>query len=308
VSDVRVGTRASVLALTQTRLFMSQLAREHPHLALSEVHIQTAGDISTAPLNTATEPGLFVSALRDALLAGEVDIIVHSMKDLPAAPLTGIVTACVPARNDSRDGLVSKNNLTLTELPPGAVVGTSSPRRTASIRSIRPDLRVIPIRGNVDTRIAKVHSGDFDATILAMAGLNRIGRADVVCEIFESDRFVPAAGQGALSIECRTSDSELISLLSTLDDAYTRLTTAAERSVLLGLDAGCATAIGAISRFESGTLHLTAQLSIEESGESELVEISAPLEMEDIDGASQLGLQAAGMLRSSHIATRAAWT
>jgi len=287
---------------------MSQLVREHPQLTLSEVHIQTAGDLSTAPLNTATEPGLFVSALRDALLAGEVDIIVHSMKDLPAAPMPGIVTACVPARNDSRDGLVSTNNLTLAELPPGAVVGTSSPRRTASVRSIRPDLRVIPIRGNVDSRIAKVHRGEFDATILAMAGLNRIDRADEVCEIFESDRFVPAAGQGALSIECRATDSELISLVSTLDDAYTRLTTAAERSVLLGLGAGCATAIGAVSRFESGTLHLTAQLSIEENGESELVEVSAPLDLTDLGGASQLGLHVARLLLSSPIATRAVWT
>lgn len=304
---LRVGTRGSLLALTQTRLFTSQLLALHPDLELEEVLIQTQGDISTEPLNQSKTPGLFVSALRDALLSGGVDFIIHSMKDLPAQPFPGISTACVPVREDSRDGLVSKDNLSLSELPAGAVVGTSSPRRAASIRRMRPDLTVTSIRGNIDTRISKVENGDYDATLLAMAGLNRIGRADVVCEVFENAQLVPAAGQGALSIECREEDSSILRILASLDDPYTRLMTAAERSVLVGLDAGCATAIGAWAAYEQGTLTLQAELSVEETGESQLIERQAQLALSDLKSASALGLRVAELLKASPISGRVAW-
>ena len=307
MAKLRVGTRGSLLALTQTRLFTSQLCQKHPDLEIEEVLIQTQGDISTEPLNQSKTPGLFVSALRDALLSHEVDFIVHSMKDLPAQPFPGIETACIPLREDSRDGFVSRGNIPLMQLPAGAVVGTSSPRRAARIRQLRTDLTVTSIRGNIDTRIAKVEQGEFDATLLAMAGLNRIGRADVVCEIFENTDFIPAAGQGALSIECRSEDSYFRKLLAVLDDEETRLLVAAERHVLVGLDAGCATAIGAWAFWEQGTLILRAELSVESTGESQRVELSAELGLDECPRAQELGLEIASRLKASPIAERVAW-
>ncbi|MDH6423558.1 hydroxymethylbilane synthase [Aurantimicrobium minutum] len=307
MAKLRVGTRGSLLALTQTRLFISQLCEKHPDLAVEEVLIQTQGDISTEPLNQSKTPGLFVSALRDALLSHEVDFIVHSMKDLPAQPFPGIDTACIPVREDSRDGFVSRGNIPLMQLHAGAVVGTSSPRRAARIRQLRPDLTVDSIRGNIDTRIAKVKQGEFDATLLAMAGLNRIGRAEEACEIFDNNDFIPAAGQGALSIECRSEDSEIRELLAVLDDKKTRLLVAAERHVLVGLDAGCATAIGAWATWDQGILTLCAELSVESSGEAQRAELSAFLEIEDWAQASQLGLEIASRLKASPISERVAW-
>jgi hydroxymethylbilane synthase len=307
VREFRVGTRGSLLALTQTRKFVQAFVDAHPEVTCTEVLIQTPGDISTEPLSTSTTPGLFVSTLRESLLRGDVDFIVHSMKDLPVAAHPGIVTACVPEREDSRDGVVSKNNLTLSELPAGAIVGTSSPRRTASLRRVRPDLDIRSIRGNIDTRVEKVLTGDYDATLLAMAGLTRIGRTDVVCEVLNQEEFVPAGGQGALSIECRSDDSTLEEMLATLDDPTTRLTTAAERAVLLGLDAGCATAIGAWATYDSGVMSLTAELGVESTGDSHRVRRRQQLELHDNQSATKLGLAVADELRAGHIASQAAW-
>lgn len=307
MNKLRVGTRGSLLALTQTRIFTTALVERNVGLSIEEVLIQTQGDVSSEPLNKSTTPGLFVSALREALLENQVDFIVHSMKDLPAKPFPGIVSACIPKREDSRDGLVSRGNLTLSQLPQGARVGTSSPRRTASILRSRPDLRIEPIRGNIDTRIAKVQRGEYDATLLAMAGLNRIGRADEVCQIFENDDFIPAAGQGALAIECREEDVSIRQMLAELDDPVTRLITAAERHVLVGLDAGCATAIGAHATFDGSRLTLRAELAVEETGEAELVTVESVIEPNDFDSAQQLGLKAAKVLLESAIASKAAW-
>lgn len=299
--ELRVGTRASVLALTQTRVLCERLRGQFPDLSVIEVLIKTEGDGTTEPLSASKTPGVFVSALRDALLENRVDFIVHSMKDLPAKPHAEIVTACVPQREDARDGLVSRENLTLAELAPGAVVGTSSPRRAASLRRHRPDLSVVNIRGNIDTRIAKVMRGDVDATLLAMAGLNRIGRAGAVAETFDNHDFVPAPGQGALAVECRAGDEHVLAMLQTLNDDTVQLITTAERSVLLGLDAGCSTAIGASADFNDGLLTLTAELAVEETGEAERVQVSAPVELGDLSSATQLGLRVAQQLRSSPI-------
>ena len=304
---LRVGTRGSLLALTQTRWFTQQLKELTPDLEVVEVLIQTEGDLSTAPLSESKNPGVFVSALREALLAGEVDFVVHSMKDLPAKPHPDIVTACVPEREDVRDALVSKNQLRLKELPIGALVGTSSPRRAASIRRLRPDLRVKSIRGNVDSRIQKVRTGEFDATVLAAAGLRRIGKESEACEFFDASDLVPAPGQGALSVECRTTDVEIARLLGSLNHQLTAVTTAAERSVLVGLDAGCATAIGAHAVLEGDELKLIAELSVEQTGESLLLSSSAQINLEDLGRAQQLGLDLAMELLRSEIATRAAF-
>ncbi|MEY4971368.1 MAG: hypothetical protein RLZZ404_294 [Actinomycetota bacterium] len=306
-TNYRVGTRGSLLALTQTRQFTGALKALHPELELEEVLIQTEGDISTLPLNQSTTPGLFVSALRDSLLENKVDFIVHSMKDLPANPHPQISTACVPVRQDSRDGLVSRGNLTLEQLAPGALVGTSSPRRAASLRRARPDLKITSIRGNIDTRISKVLRGEYDATLLAMAGLNRIGKSELVCQIFDDLDFVPAAGQGALSIECRADEMQLVALLAELDDAHTRIVTTAERSVLIGLDAGCATAIGAVASFNDGQLKLTAELAVEDTGEAEKVELEIFADLHDWAAARGLGLRAAELLLKSQLAKKAAW-
>jgi len=301
----RVGTRSSKLALSQTRIFTQALTSLDSDLTLPEVLITTQGDLSTEPLSKSVTPGLFVSALRDALINKEVDFIVHSMKDLPAKPFPGIVTACTPTREDSRDCLFSANGGKLLQLNPGSLVGTSSPRRTAAIKRVRPDLRVESIRGNIDTRISKVLAGEYDATLLAIAGLNRINRADVATEIFDNQYFIPAPGQGAISVECRDSDLDLISQLRMLSDPITELTTSAERAVLVGLNAGCTTAVGAIATYTDGILHLTAELASEVSGFSEVVELSRPLNLTAIQDAYEMGLEAAELLISTNLLNRA---
>lgn len=297
-----------MLALTQTRTLCDALVHEHPKLSIIEVPITTEGDGSAEPLSATKNPGVFVSALRDALLEGRVDVIVHSMKDLPAKPHPEIVTACVPAREDARDGFVSRDHVALAKLPAGAVVGTSSPRRAATLRRLRPDVQVVNIRGNIDTRIEKVMRGDVDATLLAMAGLNRIGRADVVAETFDSHDFVPAPAQGALAVECRANDEATRELLRSLNDDRVQLVTTAERSVLLGLDAGCSTAVGAFAEYTDGDLILTAELAVEKTGEADRVRVSARLGLDELEAAEALGREAARQLLELPVAAQVART
>jgi hydroxymethylbilane synthase len=300
----RVGTRSSHLALTQTRKFMADLSAKFPEHDFEERHITTEGDLSDTPLSQSKTPGVFVSALRDALLKKEVDIIIHSMKDLPAEAYPGIVTACIPEREDIRDVLVSREGFELAEIPFGSLVGTSSPRRTASLRRIRPDLRVESIRGNIDTRLRKVSEGAFDATVLAHAGLRRINRTDAISQILPAELFIPAPGQGALSVECRAEDVELIEMLGTLTDSEVALIVSAEREVLLGINAGCATAIGATASFQNQTLILTAELAVEQTGEAELVTESISCTVSDIAKAKALGRLVATKLLLSPIAKK----
>lgn len=301
---LRVGTRSSLLALTQTRTFVDEFLRANPDQLVEEVHITTEGDLSATPLSESKTPGVFVSALRDALLENRVDFIVHSMKDLPAEPFFGIVTACIPDREDIRDVFVSKNGLDLLQIPKGSLIGTSSPRRTASIRRIRPDLRVQSIRGNVDTRLAKVQSGEFDATVLAHAGLKRINRLESISQILPADLFIPAPGQGALSVECRADDAGLAAMLGALTNKEVALTSTAERQVLVGISAGCATAIGATATYVDGVLTLTAELAIEQTGEAELVTESLLAGLENLELARGLGMSVATKLLSSPIAAK----
>lgn len=241
MTDLRIGTRASLLARTQTGHVATSI--EELGYTTSTIHIRTTGDDQSLDLHKAPEPGVFVSALRDSLLRGEVDVIVHSLKDLPSGDCEGIVLAAVPPREDPRDVLVGSAGL--LDLPSGAVIGTSSPRRAAFVLRERPDLIVRPIRGNIDTRIAKVHDGEYDAAILAFAGLRRIGREDEIVEIFDVTRCIPAPSQGALAVECRADDEDTAQLLWPLDDAETRWDISAERAVLAAIGATCATAIGA---------------------------------------------------------------
>jgi hydroxymethylbilane synthase len=249
---LRVGTRASLLARTQSGhvadALRAALGRE-----VVLVDVTTEGDVSTAPLASFGGVGVFVSALRDALLRGDVDIAVHSLKDLPTAPYDGITLAAVPLREDPRDVVVARDGLTLGELPAGARVGTGSPRRAAQLHALGLGFDVAGIRGNVDTRIRKVGAGDYDAVVLARAGVARLGRLDEVTEVLDPLQMLPAPGQGALGVECRASDTELVAeVRGALDDRRSRVAVTAERAVLAALEAGCSAPVGAMAEVAEG--------------------------------------------------------
>ncbi|QZY53025.1 hydroxymethylbilane synthase [Leucobacter tenebrionis] len=259
---LRVGTRGSALAVAQTTTVAETIAAA-TGLDVGLVIVTTHGDTSRAPLSQLGGTGVFVSALRDALLTGECDLAVHSLKDLPTGPCPGIALGAVPERADARDALCARDGLTLQELPTGARVGTGSPRRVAQLLRRRPDLDVVDLRGNVDTRLGRVES-DLDAVVLACAGLDRLGRSSVITERFPLDEMPAAPGQGALAIEVRADDlarEPYAEALSALDHAESRACALAERAVLATLEAGCAAPIGATARVVDGALELKAEVS-----------------------------------------------
>ncbi|WP_198652252.1 MULTISPECIES: hydroxymethylbilane synthase [Nocardioides] len=251
MSSIRLGTRRSLLATTQSG-HVADLIRQRLGREVELVEITTEGDTNTAPLATMGGTGVFVSALRDALLRGEVDVAVHSLKDLPTWPAEGITLAAVPTREDPRDVVVARDGLTLGELPAGSRVGTGSPRRAAQLAALGLGVEIVEIRGNVDTRIAKVASGDYDAVVLARAGLARLGRVDEATEVLDPLQMLPAPGQGALAIECRSDDTDLLADLARLDDHPTRVAVTAERSLLAALEAGCSAPLGALAEVVEG--------------------------------------------------------
>lgn len=253
---LRIGTRGSALALTQTGMVADDLSAAYG-VTTELVTISTEGDRSNEPLSRAGGTGLFTGALRDALVEGRCDVVVHSLKDLPTAPHDQLVVAAIPAREDPRDALCARDGLTLETLPAGARVGTGSPRRMAQLRRKRPDIEVVDIRGNVDTRLGRVGAGDLDAVILAAAGLSRLGRSDVVTEFLDADRWPTAPGQGALAVEVRRGDEHLV---AKLDHAETRAAVEAEREVLALLEAGCAAPLGARAVVDAGLLLLSASV------------------------------------------------
>jgi hydroxymethylbilane synthase len=264
-TTLKVGTRRSLMAMTQTGQ-VAEMITSRTGLATELTGVTTFGDVSRAELATIGGTGVFVNGLRERLLAGEVDLAVHSLKDLPTAQPEGIVLAAVPPRDDPRDALAARGRAKLADLPTGARVGTGSPRRIGQLRSLRHDLDCVPIRGNADSRLAKVASGELDAVVLAYAGLARIGRQDTVTQIFEPDEMLPAPGQGALAVECRADDAELIELLATVDDTASRAAAAAERSVLAALEAGCSAPVGAYAAGKD-VLHVEAVvLAVDGSG------------------------------------------
>jgi len=248
---IRLGTRASLLARTQSELVAAAL-RDHLGREVELVEVTTEGDVNRAALTTLGGTGVFVGALRDALLRGDVDVAVHSLKDLPTTPHEGIALAAVPQREDPRDVVVARDGLTLGELPAGSVVGTGSPRRTAQLRALGLGLEVVAIRGNVDTRVGKVAAGEVDAVLLARAGLARLGRLADVTEVLDPLQMLPAPGQGALAIECRSDDTDLVAEVAALDDAPTRAAVTAERAVLATLEAGCSAPVGALAEVAEG--------------------------------------------------------
>jgi len=247
VAALRIGTRSSTLARVQAQGVADRLQQSSFRPA-QLVPVITEGDLSPRPLTEFGGRGVFVSALRDALLRGEVDVAVHSLKDLPTAAEPGVRLAAVPVRQDPRDAVVARDGLTLAELPPGARVGTGSPRRAAQINALGLGVVVEAVRGNVDTRIAKVASGELDAVVLARAGLARLGRLDEATEILDPLQVLPAPGQGALACECRADAPEVTELVrNALDDPTTRTAVTAERSLLNALEAGCTAPVGALA-------------------------------------------------------------
>jgi hydroxymethylbilane synthase len=247
---LRLGTRRSALATIQST-WVADLLRARGH-AVELVEIVTEGDTSTASLSSIGGTGVFAAALRRALLAGEVDFAVHSLKDLPTSPEPGLVLAALPVREDPRDVLVSSGDRTLGELGEGAVVGTGSPRRVAQLAALGLGLSFKDIRGNVDTRIGLVRDGALDAVVLARAGLARLGRLSDVAEAIDPLQMLPAPGQGALAVECRSDDETTRAALAVLDDPDTRACVTAERAVLAALEAGCSAPVGALAEIVEG--------------------------------------------------------
>jgi hydroxymethylbilane synthase len=250
-ATLRLGTRASQLAHTQSRTVADALTAASG-VPVELVHISTAGDRSATAIAQLGGTGVFVTAIRAALLEGTVDVAVHSYKDLPTAPEPGLALAAVPPREDPRDALVARDRLTLGELPSGARVGTGAPRRMAQLRALGLGLEVVPIRGNVDTRMARVVPGDLDAVVLARAGLARLGRLDAVTEVLDPLQVLSAPAQGALAVECRAGDERTIAMLAALDDPGTRAAVLAERTTLAALEAGCSAPVAAHAELAEG--------------------------------------------------------
>ncbi len=271
MSPLRLGTRRSALATTQSTWVADRLRVLGHEVEL--VEITTHGDVSREQLSMIGGTGVFAAAIRQALQRGEIDLAVHSLKDLPVRPEPGLVIAAIPAREDPRDVLIARDGLTLGELPEGAVIGTGSPRRAAQINALGLGVRVEPVRGNVDTRIALVHSGRCDGVLLARAGLHRLGRLDEVTETLDPVQMLPAPGQGALAVECRAEREDLLALLADLDDPDTRASVTAERSLLGALEAGCSAPVGALAEIVEGEAGLELWLRAfvgSEDGSTEL--------------------------------------
>lgn len=260
MGKIYVGSRKSQLALTQSNWVIDEIKKQAPSLEFEMKHIVTKGDrILDVTLSKVGGKGLFVKEIEQALFNKDIDLAVHSMKDMPAELPDGLTIACVPVRADHRDVYISNNHIPFAELPQGAVVGTSSLRRAAQILAKRPDIKIKSIRGNIDTRLRKLKEEDFDAIILAAAGLERMGWSEeIITEYLPIDLSLPAVGQGALAIECRSDDESLIGHLKTIHDEYTYKTVTAERAFLKQLEGGCQVPIAAYSTMDdTGELTLT---------------------------------------------------
>ncbi len=279
-ATLRLGTRASELARTQSQAVADAITAA-TGAPVELVPIVTEGDRSSAAIAQLGGTGVFVTALRDALLAGAVDLAVHSYKDLPTAPEPRLTIAAVPGREDPRDALVARDGLTLGELPPGAKVGTGAPRRVAQLRALGLGLDVVPIRGNVDTRLARVAPGDLDAVVLARAGLSRLGRLAAITETLDPLQVLPAPAQGALAVECRTSDARTRELLGRLEDSSCRACVLAERSTLAALEAGCSAPVAAYAEVAEGDhgpeLFLRASVTAIDGSDAVRGSITGPL-------------------------------
>ncbi|HXH22810.1 MAG TPA: hydroxymethylbilane synthase [Dehalococcoidia bacterium] len=262
---MRIGTRGSQLALRQTAIVAEALRAAAPDIQIEVIVIKTEGDRRLdVSLEEVGGQGVFVKDIEQALLQGEINAAVHSLKDMPAITPEGLTIGAVLERGDVRDALVSRGGLTLRQLPAGARVGTDSRRRSVQVLAVRPDLRLESIRGNVDTRVRKAESGEYDAVVLAAAGLERLGLLERAAEVFEVDIVLPAVGQAVLAVECRAADAGTIALLQRIEHAPTRMAITAERAYLRALGAGCRLPVGALGEARGGVLRLQGVLGTED--------------------------------------------
>ena len=247
IKTVRVGTRGSRLAIAQTEIALAALRKVHPHVRFEVIAISTKGDVDNRPLFTLDEKGIFEKEVNEAVKQGKVDFAVHSLKDVPSDLSDDLSVACIPKRASPNDVLVTDNGQKLKDLAPGSIVGTSSLRRAVQLTKTRVDLNVRPIRGNVETRVKKIISGEYDAAVLAEAGLSRLGMKDVIVQRFSIRDFVPAPGQGAIAIVCRSDDTALADMLQQIEDRHSRIAVLAERALIRKVEGGCRFPIGAVA-------------------------------------------------------------
>lgn len=257
---IRVGTRGSRLAVAQTELALTALRRANPEAKFEIVTISTRGDVDRRPLFTMDEKGIFEKEVNEAVKKGEVDFAVHSLKDVPSDMSDELMVACIPKRASPNDVLVNDKGMKLDELPAGSVVGTSSLRRAVQLARARPDIKVKPIRGNVETRVKKVIAGEYDAIVLAEAGLSRIGMKDVIVERFGVRDFIPAPGQGAIAIVCRKDDRKTAVMLKRIEDDKSRAEISAERALIEKIEGGCRFPLGAVAVTRDNKLTLYASV------------------------------------------------
>ncbi len=299
-SPLRIGTRGSPLALAQAEEVKARLESAHPAMAakgaIAIVIITTMGDkIQDRALAEVGGKGLFTKEIDEAMLDGRIDLAVHSMKDVPTWLPDGIVLPCMLEREDPRDAFISNKAASIADLPPGSVIGTASLRRQAQVLNKRPDLKVETFRGNVQTRLKKLAAGDVDATLLALAGLNRLGRADVATAVIETTDMLPAVGQGAVGITCRTEDTHALGLLEAINHDETVIRVSAERALLTVLDGSCRTPIGALAEFTDDGFFLRG-LVVKPDG-SELIETSRRGVVANVEQALAMGSDAGEELK-----------
>ena len=299
MSKIRIGTRGSALALKQAEIVRSLLLQKFPEINFQIFQIKTSGDRDqNTPLAQMGGTGVFVKEIELALKEDKIDIAVHSAKDLPASLPEGFGLPCVLERGYVEDVLISREGKLFDELPPKSVIATSSVRRRAYIRHIRPDLEICDVRGNVDTRLRKLHEGEFDAIILARAGLQRLGLSNVITEILPRDKFIPAPGQGIIAIEALSSRNEIGRIVSAIDDKPTYAALEAERSLLRNLKAGCSSAIGGLAEWVGDALRLRAVVLDNEGSKM----IRAQAECNSMHDAASLGAKVAGELLKKGVA------
>jgi len=290
--QIKIGTRGSLLATTQSTWVRKQIEAEHPGITVELVKIVTKGDkILDVPLAKVGGKGLFVKEIEEALLRKDVDLAVHSMKDVPSELPDELHLGIIPPRENPHDAFISTRFAKLADLPKGATVGTSSLRRRAQLTALRPDLKIVDLRGNLDTRLRKLDEGKFQAIILAAAGLNRLGMSSRATGYFTAKEMLPAVGQGALGIELRKDDDELLAGLSFLNDANTTIAVAAERAFLYRLEGGCQVPIGAFAEVDGGQVELTGLVASVDGKEVLKDSISGPNAE-----AQQIGAQLANKL------------
>ncbi len=298
-TQLTVATRKSALALAQTRAFMQRLRDAHPGLELEELHIVTTGDrVQDRALSEIGGKGLFIKEIEEALLDGRADVAVHSIKDVPAELAPGLALGCIPSREDARDVLITRDNKPLSELAQGARLGTSSLRRRVQLALLRPDLEVLPMRGNVDTRLRKLSEGQVDAIILAQAGLVRLSLADRGTQLLEPEQCLPAVGQGALGIEIRDGDAATLSILQKLEDVETARRVRAERGVMRAVDGSCQMPVAAYALREGEVMFLRGLLAEPDGTRLRTQEVRAPWP-KSAEDAERIGLELGALLKQA---------